>query len=247
MPGIPVVFFLAAGAALLVGPKGLLTWPGLAAAAAGTLFSVRNKYFWAAVIGAGSATVSVAAQTAFGFCAWCGLAAGFFAAAGLGAVAASGNLPRRLGAAALVLAAAVAAGSFLAYAVAGPGGVRAVQPLPAVAGTAAGGSVTTTAEADRPSTSGGKAVLYISPWCPNCERALRVFIGRDPTGTKWEPVVVPQSDLRAGEEKLRALGYTGDVRSEASVPAEGVPYLRSADGRGFLGATRCLEWAQSNL
>ena len=239
-------FFLAAFVELFAEGRGTLALPGAAAALTGVAFSALGWEELAALVGIGAASASFAAQGFLGRCDDCVLAAVFFALGGLAAGASAFTregknvLKAAVGASVFLLLVAVA---FFVHAepMRASNEVLDVPHTGATAGSLEG--------AVGPSTGGEgsipeKALLYVSPFCRACGGVLSVAVRSDPGGERWEPVIVPELALRAGENELVGLGYTGKVRTSAASPAGKVPCLVLPDGRLLTGAEEVTAWFQ---
>lgn len=222
------LLFSAAMIVLLCAHHGPLTWPGAAAALLGALLSLLGMSGLAAAVGVLSAAVSFTAQALVGICASCTYAAFCFAAAGIAALL---PLCREKPQSAALLLPLVAA--LLLY------DLKAADYNRALAEGAA--SPPLAAQVSSGVEEAGVPLLYFSPWCGYCEEPLRLYVGRDPEGRSWRPVVVPSSAAPEGRRMLREMGYRGELLSAPASPAGGLPCLRLPGGRVLVGREEILK------
>ncbi|MDN5375129.1 MAG: hypothetical protein PWQ39_169 [Thermacetogenium sp.] len=218
------LFFSVAIIILLTAHHGPLTWPGVAAAALGVIFSFAGIDALAAAAGIISASVSFTAQAMIGICTSCTYAAGCFAIAGLVSAA---RLGRRKPFLVVLFALPLVVGLFLYDYKLNVSNALLQQGKAAEAKTAA----VTQNEACRPDVP----MLYFSPWCEYCEEPLQAYVKENPEGKTWQPVVVPNYAMAQGEAMLRKMGYTGKLVSAPASPSGGIPCLQMPDGRLLVG------------
>lgn len=223
---IPAPFFLMALIILLSSKWGPLTWPGVAAAAAGIVLAVLGQDELAAADGFLSAATSFTAQSLAGVCPSCMAAAVCFAVAG---ILVAVNLIQKRCLLTVLLALPLVFGLCFFSARLGGGEDRQFKPA----------RIAVAQE-----TVGLKNKLYYSPWCDYCEEPLAAIVKVDPDGRTWQPVVVPHSALSEGDKIVRDLGYRGRVISAPESPSGGLPCLELPDNSILTGKFKVLNYLE---
>lgn len=81
-----------------------------------------------------------------------------------------------------------------------------------------------------------RPVLFFSPTCPACLRAVEALARSDPEGRRWAPVQ-SYGDPARGRETLRAKGYRGDSYLCSAGWGGSVPALVAFSGKGLISAS----------
>lgn len=215
------LLYIIAGGSVLIG-QGPLAAPGILCAAVCAILAMKKKYFAAAGLGFLAAAFSYTMQACTTICPACLISAALFM---FGSLAIS---PKDVRSFAFLVFPVMASGLLYVHTQIAP--YVHHSRVETAAATTAGPDTTGAADGDIAGNMDNKKDLYFSPYCRSCPDALRETIARDPEGRTWRPVVVPESSILEGKEKLRELGYKSENCSAAGgSPSGGVPCLVDGD------------------
>lgn len=244
------IFFILAGVVLLMWGRGPLVWPGVAVSVLGVVGCLTGRTTLAAAVGSLAAGVSLFAQSRWGVCPDCLLAACLLGMASIAAILK--DVPQKPWAVMLTIPLLIG-GICLGLAIQGQPQAPAVSQEPSkptVADSYRAAQPDTEKQAEqalaeigttKKAITSSKIRLYFSPWCRHCDAAVHGMVALDPEGRTWRPVVVPCSAFDEGKAELARAGYKGEAECAGESPEHAVPCLVT-DTQTLVGDGRIQEW-----